>query len=46
MKTHSLGGDLFDAGTQTDGWTDGHDEANSSFTQFCKFAERLNVPSV
>jgi len=46
MKTHSVGGDLFDACRLTGGWTDRHDEANSSFSQFCRFAERLSISSI
>ena len=44
MQIHRMGGELFHAdgqtGRQTDGWMDGrkyrHDEANSSFSQFCE----------
>jgi hypothetical protein len=39
MKIHLLGAELFLCGQtagQTHGGTDGHDEANSGFSQFCK----------
>jgi len=32
MKIHSVGTEFFHA----DKWTDGHDEANSRFSQFCE----------
>ena len=32
--------------TRAGGWTDGHDEANSSFSQFCERAEKLLEPNV
>ena len=31
MKIRRVGAEVFNAG----GWTDGHDEANSRFSQFC-----------
>jgi len=34
MKIRAIGAELFHA----DGWTDGHDEANSHFSQFCERA--------
>jgi hypothetical protein len=30
---------------QTDGRTDGHDESNSRFLQFCERVERKEIPS-
>jgi len=34
MKIHLVGTEMFHA----DGWTDGHDKANSHFSQFCEHA--------
>jgi hypothetical protein len=34
MKIRPVGAELFHA----EGWTDGHDEANSRFSQFCERA--------
>ena len=36
-----MGAELFYADRRTDGRTDGHDEANSRFSQFCKQAWKL-----
>jgi len=34
MKIHPVGAKMFHA----EGWTDGHDKANSRFSQFCECA--------
>jgi hypothetical protein len=33
-----MGDELFNAGGWTDGLTDGHEDANSRFSQFCESA--------
>jgi len=40
MKIRPVGANLF----HSDGRTDGHDEANSRFSQYCEYAkQRINV---
>ena len=34
MNIRPVGAELFRADGRTDGWTDGHDEANGRFSQF------------
>jgi len=49
MKIRSLGAKLFHTDGRTDGWTNGHDEGNSRFSQFCECAKNCCVtihPSV
>jgi hypothetical protein len=38
IKILPVGAELFHADGETDGWTDGHDETNSRFLQFCERA--------
>jgi len=38
MKIRPVGSELFHADERTDGWTDGHNEANSRFSLFCERA--------
>ena len=39
MEIRPVGVELFHA----DGWTDGHDEVNSHFSQFCGRADELQT---
>jgi hypothetical protein len=38
MKIRPVGAELLHVDERTDGRTDGHDEANSRFSQFCERA--------
>jgi hypothetical protein len=38
MKIRPMGAEFFHADRRTEGRTDGHDEANSCFSQFCERA--------
>ena len=38
MNIHPVGAELFLADSRTDEQTDGHDEANNRFSQFCERA--------
>ena len=40
MKMRPVGTELFHADRKTDGRTDGHDEANSRFSQFLERAQK------
>jgi len=46
MKIHPGGAEVFHADRWVDGQTDGHDEANSYFSQFCECAKKRAAASI